>query len=97
MPLQEIPPQEAEAGANADEIDPANFLNNLEENPEDPPIIIIKSDNEEDVEEEFVKEWEEFEGIEVDIEDFKDYPEEILFDDGDWDVGSDASSIVMIE
>ncbi|GMN23951.1 hypothetical protein TIFTF001_040514 [Ficus carica] len=90
VPLQEIPPQEAEAGADADDIDPADFPNNPEENLKDPPVIIIESDDEEDVEEEFVEEWEEFEGVEVDIEDVEDDPEEILFGDEDWDIFSDV-------
>ncbi|GMN20596.1 hypothetical protein TIFTF001_047138 [Ficus carica] len=32
-----------------------------------------------------------------DEEDFDDDPEEILFDDRDWDVDSDTSSVVTIE
>ncbi|GMN36777.1 hypothetical protein TIFTF001_042506 [Ficus carica] len=34
---------------------------------------------------------------EEEIEDFEDDPEEIIFDNGDWDVDSDASSVVTIE
>ena len=64
MPLQKIPPQEAEAGADNDDMDPADFPVDPEDNPEDPPIIIIESDDEEDVEEEQEEreeqeEWEE--------------------------------------
>ncbi|GMN23478.1 hypothetical protein TIFTF001_049086 [Ficus carica] len=40
--------------------------------------------------EDFGDDPEEVEGFEKD-------PEEILFDDGDWDVDSDASSVVTIE
>ncbi|GMN65134.1 hypothetical protein TIFTF001_034213 [Ficus carica] len=100
VPLQEIPPQEAEADAHADDLDPADFMAALEDQPEDPLVIIIDSDDdEEEVEEEFEEEWEEQEqgGWEVDMEDVEDDPYEILFDDGDWDVDSDASSVVTIE
>ncbi|GMN29209.1 hypothetical protein TIFTF001_044328 [Ficus carica] len=92
VPLQEIMPQEAEADIDADDFDPADVPNNLEENQEDPPIIIIASDDEEDVEEELVEEWEEFEGIEVDMENADDDPDKILFDDEDWDVFSDVTT-----
>ena len=52
--------------------------------PEDPLVIVIDSDDDkEDIEEEFEEEWEEFEGIEVDMEDFEDDPGEILFNKGD--------------
>ncbi|GMN62277.1 hypothetical protein TIFTF001_031361 [Ficus carica] len=92
--LQEIPPQEAEAGANGDDMDPADFPVDLEEYPEDPPVIIIASDDE-------GEEWEEQEGdIEeelVNLEEQEEDPEEILFDDGDWDVDSNASSVVTTE
>ncbi|GMN48236.1 hypothetical protein TIFTF001_017415 [Ficus carica] len=72
VPLQEIPPQEAEADADDDAMDPTDFLADPEENPEGPPVIIIASDDEEDIEEE-PKELEEQE----------EDPEEILFDDDD--------------
>ncbi|GMN66967.1 hypothetical protein TIFTF001_036031 [Ficus carica] len=58
MPLQVIPPQEVEADAEDDEMDPVDVPIDQEENPEDPPIIIIESDDEEEVEEE-QEEWEE--------------------------------------
>ncbi|GMN64587.1 hypothetical protein TIFTF001_033655 [Ficus carica] len=60
-------------------------------NPRIPPVIDISSD-EDDLEQE-----PEQRGWVEDIEDFEDDPEEILFDDGDWDVDSDASSVVTIE
>ena len=47
VPFQEIPPQEVEADADDDDMDSANFSVDPEENPEDPPIIIIASDDEE--------------------------------------------------
>ncbi|GMN58763.1 hypothetical protein TIFTF001_027849 [Ficus carica] len=100
VPLQEIPPQEAEADAEGNEVDPANFMAAPEDQPEHPSVIIIDSDDdEEDVEEEVEEQWEEQEqGVwEEEIEDFEDDQEEILFDDGDWDVDSDASSIVTIK
>ncbi|GMN47556.1 hypothetical protein TIFTF001_016723 [Ficus carica] len=88
VPLQEIPPQEAEADTDADDLDPADVMADPEDQPGDPPFIVISSDDEEDEEgEEFVEEWVEYEGIEVDIEDeeqgvemedFEDDPEEIL-------------------
>ncbi|GMN22333.1 hypothetical protein TIFTF001_043495 [Ficus carica] len=53
VPLQEIPPQEAEADAEGNEVDPADFMAAPEDQPEHPPVIIIDSDDdEEDVEEE---------------------------------------------
>ncbi|GMN64290.1 hypothetical protein TIFTF001_033357 [Ficus carica] len=99
VPLQEIPPQEAEANVDADDLDPADFVAAPDDQPEDPPVIVIDSDDddEEDVEEELVEEWEDFEGIDVDMEDAEDDPDEILFDDGDWDVDSDASSVPPVE
>ncbi|GMN31553.1 hypothetical protein TIFTF001_044589 [Ficus carica] len=54
MPLQEIPPQEAEAGADNNDMDHVDFPVDLEDNPEDLPVIIIESDDEEEQEE-----WEE--------------------------------------
>ena len=70
-----------------------------EDQPKDPPVIIIDSDDdEEDVEEEFEEEWEEQEqeqdqvGWEVDMEDAEDDPDEILFGDEDWDIFSDMTT-----
>ncbi|GMN59388.1 hypothetical protein TIFTF001_028467 [Ficus carica] len=100
VPLQEILLQEAEADAEGNEVDPTDFMAAPEDQPEHPPVIIIDSDDdEEDVEEEIEEQWEEQEqGVwEEEIEDFVDDPEEILFDDGDWDVDSDASSVITIE
>ncbi|GMN65047.1 hypothetical protein TIFTF001_034115 [Ficus carica] len=94
VPLQEIPPQEAEADVGADDLDPVNFMAAPEDQPEDPLVIIIDSDDdEEDVEEEFEEEWEEQEqGVEVDMEDAEDDPDEILFGDENWDVFSDVTT-----
>ncbi|GMN54027.1 hypothetical protein TIFTF001_023159 [Ficus carica] len=100
VPLQEIPLQEAEVDAEGNEMDLIDFMAAPEDQPEHPPIIIIDSDDdEEDVEDEVEEQWEEQEqGVwEEEIEDFEDDPEEILFNDGDWDVDSDASSVVTIE
>ncbi|GMN31595.1 hypothetical protein TIFTF001_044596 [Ficus carica] len=71
VPLQEIPPQEAEIGADADNMDPEDppIINIESDDEEHPPVINIESDDEEDVEE--------------DIENFEDDSEEILFDDED--------------
>ncbi|GMN67350.1 hypothetical protein TIFTF001_036406 [Ficus carica] len=68
-----------------------DFMAAPEDQPEHPPVIIIDSDDdEEDTEEEVEEQWEKQEqGVwEKEIEDF---------DDGDWDVDSDASSVVTIE
>ncbi|GMN63108.1 hypothetical protein TIFTF001_032194 [Ficus carica] len=95
MPLQKIPPQEEEAGAENDVMDPADFPVDPEDNPEDPPVIVIESDDEEEDEED-QEQWEEQErAIEEDLDDLEEPeedPEEILFDDGDWDADSDISS-----
>ena len=32
-----------------------------------------------------------------DVDDLDDDPEEILYDDGDWDTDSDASSVITME
>ncbi|GMN60751.1 hypothetical protein TIFTF001_029829 [Ficus carica] len=95
--LQEIPPKKEESGADDDNIDPTNLLVNPEENPEDPPVIIIESNDEKDVKDE---EWEEQEvDNEEELEDLvkqeeceyqEDDPEEILFDEGDWNAKSDV-------
>ena len=99
VPLQQIPPQEAEAEAEAeagpdDDMDPAEAPDNPGDNVEDPPVIHIESDDEEL---EVWEEWEEFEDMEEeeleDLEEQEEDPEEIPFDDEDWDVFSD----VMIE
>ncbi|GMN31466.1 hypothetical protein TIFTF001_041600 [Ficus carica] len=53
VPLQEIPPQEAEADIGADDQNPAHFMVAPDDQPEDPQVIIIDSDDdEEDIEEE---------------------------------------------
>ncbi|GMN30328.1 hypothetical protein TIFTF001_041441 [Ficus carica] len=85
----------AEAGAGDDVMDPADIPVDPEDHPEDPPVIIIESDDEEAQEQ-----WEEQEGaIEEDIDDLEEPeedPEEILFDHADWDADSDDSSDVTI-
>ncbi|GMN58705.1 hypothetical protein TIFTF001_027786 [Ficus carica] len=87
VPLQEIPPQETEANADNNEVNPSDFLATPEDQLEDPLIIIIANDDdEEDIEEEVEEEWEEFEGMKEEIEDVEDDLEEILFSDDDWDV-----------
>ena len=94
VPLQEIPPNEAEVGANDDDMDLADFPIGPGEYLENFPVIIIASDDEE-------KEWEEQGGdVEeelIDLEEQEEDPEKILFDDGDWDVDSDVFSDVTIE
>ncbi|GMN62452.1 hypothetical protein TIFTF001_031533 [Ficus carica] len=77
VPVDDIPPQEAEVGADADNMDPKDFPNNPKPS-EDPPTINIESDDEEDVDE--------------DLEDFEDDPEEILFGDEDCEVFSDVTT-----
>ncbi|GMN65117.1 hypothetical protein TIFTF001_034184 [Ficus carica] len=63
VPLKEIPPQEAEVGADADNMDPEDppVINIEGDDKEYPPVINIESDDEEDVED--------------DIENFEDDPE----------------------
>ncbi|GMN32739.1 hypothetical protein TIFTF001_046632 [Ficus carica] len=77
IPLQEIPPHEAEAGPD-DDMDP-----------DDPLVILIESDDDEQ------EIWEEFEDMEdeeiEDLEEQEEDPEEIPFDDEDWDVFSDVT------
>ena len=97
VPLQEVPPQEAEADMGADDFDPDDFIVAPEDQPEDPPIIDISSDEEEDEEDMEPEPEPEHAGWLEDEEDFEDDPEEILFDDGDWEADSDASSVVTIE
>ncbi|GMN19710.1 hypothetical protein TIFTF001_049943 [Ficus carica] len=81
VPIQEIPPQED----NADdvEMDPDDQLADPEEDPEDPPMINIASDDEKEIEE--VAE-------EADEEEFEDDPEEVLFQDEEWDVFSNVTT-----
>ncbi|GMN46163.1 hypothetical protein TIFTF001_015342 [Ficus carica] len=88
-PLQEVPAPEVDI--EADDPDTDDDM----DAPEDPPIIDISSDDEDDGEE---PEYEPGYGGWIDEGDeFEDDPEEILFDDGDWDANSDASSVVTIE
>ncbi|GMN23448.1 hypothetical protein TIFTF001_043684 [Ficus carica] len=88
-PLQEVPAPEVDIVADDPDTDDDMDA------PEDPPIIDISSDDEDDGEE---PEYEPEYGGWIDKGDeFEDDPEEILFDDGDWDADSDDSSVVTIE
>ncbi|GMN37898.1 hypothetical protein TIFTF001_042715 [Ficus carica] len=79
--------------AEADGQDAADDIDAPENQPEDPPIIDISSDDEDDDMEPAPEpgDWGE------DVDDLDDDPDEILFDDDDWDVDSDASSVATIE
>ena len=104
VPLQEIPPPEVEEDMAVDDFDPADLLAVPEDPPEDPPVIDIPDDDEEDEEpeedhgEDVEPEFEhagwlnEAEDQADDPEDWFDEPEEIPFDDADWDPDSDPSS-----
>ncbi|GMN68211.1 hypothetical protein TIFTF001_037288 [Ficus carica] len=95
IPVQEVPAQEAGIGVEADDQDAADDMDAPEDQPEDPPIIDISSDDEDDGEE---QEHEPGYGGWLDEgDDFEDDPEEVLYDYGDWDADSDASSVVTIE
>ncbi|GMN53977.1 hypothetical protein TIFTF001_023110 [Ficus carica] len=68
------------AGMDDAEMDPADQQADPEEDPEDPLVIIIASDDEDEIKEEVEEEFEED-------------PEEILFnDDEEWDVFSDVTT-----
>ncbi|GMN59402.1 hypothetical protein TIFTF001_028498 [Ficus carica] len=89
VPLQEVLAPEDEIEADDHDVDYDMDA------PEDPPIIDISSDDEDDGEE---PEYEPGYGGWIDEGDeFEDDPDEILYDDGDWDADSDASSVVTIE
>ena len=78
---QVVPVYEAdieEAGVENDVMDPADIPVDPEDHPEEPPVIIIENDNEE----------EDFDDLEEPEED----PKEILFDHADGDANSDVSS-----
>ncbi|GMN21019.1 hypothetical protein TIFTF001_050091 [Ficus carica] len=79
--------------AEADGQDAADDIDAPEDQLEDPPIIDISSDDEDDDMEPAPEpgDWGE------DVDDLDDDPDEILFDDDDWDVDSDASSVTTIE
>ena len=98
VPLQEIPAQEAEVGMDADAQDADDLLVAPDDQPEDPPVIDISSDEEEPGPElEYVGWLEDEEDLDEgpeEMEDFEDDPEEILFHDGDWEADSDVSSVV---
>ncbi|GMN60800.1 hypothetical protein TIFTF001_029884 [Ficus carica] len=89
----------AEAGAEDDVMDPADIPADPEDHLEDPPVIIIESDNEKEDEED-QEQWEEQEGaIEEDLDNLEEPeedPEKILFDHADWDANSDVSSDRLI-
>ncbi|GMN30880.1 hypothetical protein TIFTF001_042693 [Ficus carica] len=91
--VQEILAQEAGVEAEADDQDAADDIDAPEDQPEDPPIIDISSNDEDDDMEPAPEpgDWVE------DVDDLDDDPEEILFDDADWDADFDASSVVTIE
>ncbi|GMN30294.1 hypothetical protein TIFTF001_044445 [Ficus carica] len=72
----------AEAGAENDVMDHADIPVDPEDHPEDPPVIIIESDDKE----------EDFD----DLEELEEDPEEILFNHADWDADSDDSSDITI-
>ncbi|GMN51161.1 hypothetical protein TIFTF001_020311 [Ficus carica] len=93
VPLQEVLVPETEVEVKADDQDAADDIVAPEDQPEDPPVIDISSDDEDDGEEHEPG----YGGWLDEIDEFEDNPEEILFDDGDWDVDSDASSVVTIE
>nr|GMN22787.1 hypothetical protein TIFTF001_043576 [Ficus carica] len=58
VPLQDVPPQKIEADVGADDQDPANVIAAPENQPEDPPVIVIDSDDDEkDIDKKFEEEW----------------------------------------
>ncbi|GMN21983.1 hypothetical protein TIFTF001_040154 [Ficus carica] len=93
IPVQEVPAHEAEDQIDAE--DAADGIVAPEDPPADPPIVDISSDDEdEDMDQE--PEPEPGDWVEA-VDDLDDDPEEILFHDDDWDMDSDASSVVTIE
>nr|GMN26847.1 hypothetical protein TIFTF001_047837 [Ficus carica] len=86
VPLQKVPTPEVEIEANDYDADDDMDA------PEDPPIIDISNDDED---EDMEPEPESGDWIE-DADNLDDDPEEILYDDGDWDTDSDASSVITI-
>ncbi|GMN34070.1 hypothetical protein TIFTF001_044865 [Ficus carica] len=93
VPVQEVPAHEAEDQIDAE--DAADGIVAPEDPPADPPIVDISSDDEDkDMDQE--PEPERGDWVEA-VDDLDDDPEEILFDDDDWDVDFDASSVVTIE
>ncbi|GMN30047.1 hypothetical protein TIFTF001_044408 [Ficus carica] len=93
VPLQEVLAPEADVEVEADDQDAADDIVAPEDQPEDPPVIDFSSDDEEDREEHEPG----YGGWLDEADEFEDDLEEILFDDGDWDVDSDTSSVVTIE
>ncbi|GMN20468.1 hypothetical protein TIFTF001_045340 [Ficus carica] len=94
VPIPAVPLQEVHAPEVDIEADDSDTDDDMDQ-PEDPPIIDISSDDEDDREE---PEYEPGYGGWIDEGDeFEDDLEEFLFDDGDWDADSDASSVVTIE
>ena len=93
VPEQEIPAAEAEGHMGAEDADDDVVV--LIDIPDDPPVIIIPSDDE-DEEVDAEPEAGQGDGV-IDIDDdFEDDPEEVLFHDGDWDPDSDADSNVSV-
>ncbi|GMN25919.1 hypothetical protein TIFTF001_046002 [Ficus carica] len=91
VPVYEVPAQEVGIEVEADDQDAADNMDAPEDQPEDPPIIDISSDDEDDGEE---PDHEPGYGGWLDEDD----PEEILYDDGDWDADSDSdASVITIE
>ncbi|GMN73305.1 hypothetical protein TIFTF001_053008 [Ficus carica] len=94
VPEQEVPAHEAGESIIIDI--PSNEEDDIEDIPADPPadpiVIDISSDEEGDDEDmEPAPELEQAGWFE-DQEDLADDPEEILFDDGDWETDSDAAA-----
>ncbi|GMN28563.1 hypothetical protein TIFTF001_049461 [Ficus carica] len=89
VPLQKVPP---EVEIEANDYDADDDMDAPEDQPEDPPIIDISSNDED---EDMEPEPESGDWVE-DADDLDDDPEEILYDDGDWDTDSDASSVITI-
>lgn len=91
--VQEVPAHEAE-----DQIDTEDATDDIvapENPPVNSPIVDISSDDE-DKDMDQKPELEPGDWVE-EVNDLDDDPEEILFDDDDWDVDSDASSVITIE
>jgi hypothetical protein len=90
-PAPEVPIQEAEIEAEADDYDGDDEMDAPEDPIEDPPIIILSSDDEEEEPEH----EPEFVGWLDEGDDFEEDPEEIFDEDGGDD--SDVSVITVVE
>ena len=98
VPLQEIPPHEAEADGAEDDFDPDNLMDIPEDPPEDPPVYDIPDDEgeeeepEEDPEEEPEPEFEHAGWLdEAEGQIPMDDPEEVPLEDADSDQFSDLT------